>query len=79
MADSHDTRTMTFPEMQALADRLIQDADSIRNPAAAKVMGGDMKLAAAAIRGLLARCVVAGETAGELGLNLTAAVTLGRC
>jgi hypothetical protein len=77
MADSHDTRTLTFPEMQALADRLQARGVSALGSDSSQSQS-DMKLAAAALRGLLIRCTVAGETVGQLGLELTGPVTLGR-
>jgi hypothetical protein len=76
MADPNGIKTLSFPELQALADRLHARGVSALGSDSSQSQS-DMKLAAAALRGLLVRCVVAGETVGQLGLELTGPVTLG--
>jgi hypothetical protein len=76
MADSNDTRTLTLPEMQALAARLHARGVSALS-SDSKQSQSDMRLAAGVIRGLLASRIQVAETAGQMALQLSGPVTVG--
>jgi hypothetical protein len=75
MIPSH-ARTLTLPEIQALAGRLhARGSAPIGSDSSASQ--ADMLAGAAVIRALLGQCIAAAETAGQLGLQLSGPISVG--
>lgn len=76
MADSNGTtRTMTLPEMQALAGRLHARGASALGSDSSQSQS-DMRLAAGVIRALLNRSIDASGAAGQLSIRLTSPIAV---